>query len=295
MTMSSGWSTWFLESGHCSVINMKTKFLKCLFGFLALAVLPVALFGSASIFGTALVNVAGVADSDFAVVLVDTSGSSFNTTALATLAANADLTSSSTYSGFEVLVTTTAASNFFSNDIVVAINAATFNVVSSTVASGDFFGILTFSGGSTTSDAATTYEIWTDATWVIPADGATNTFSNSDLAQLDSVSAGSTGTVDTAEEPTPIWEPQGWVYFSWPYAYSFTEGRWHFFDISNTQWRVNLSNSKWGTLSEATGWNYYAWPYSYSSDQSTWHWYDSNTQWVVDLISGVWARMGASD
>jgi len=276
---------------------MKTKFLKCLFGFLALAVLPVALFGSASIFGTALVNVAGVADSDFAVVLVDTSGSSFNTTALATLAANADLTSSSTYSGFEVLVTTTAASNFFSNDIVVAINAATFNVVSSTVASGDFFGILTFSGGSTTSDAATTYEIWTDATWVIPADGATNTFSNSDLAQLDSVSAGSTGTVDTAEEPTPIWEPQGWVYFSWPYAYSFTEGRWHFFDISNTQWqwRVNLSNSEWGTLSEARGWNYYAWPYSYSSEQSTWHWYDSNTQWVVDLISGVWARMGASD
>ena len=272
---------------------MKTKFLKCLFYFLALAVLPVALFGSASIFGIALVNVAGVADSDFAVVLVDTSGSSFNTTALATLAANADLTSSSTYSGFEVLVTTTAASNFFSNDIVVAINAATFNVVSSTVASGDFFGILTFSGGSTTSDAATTYEIWTDATWVIPADGATNTFSNSDLAQLDSVSAGSTGTVDTAEEPTPIWEPQGWVYFSWPYAYSFTEGRWHFFDISNTQRRVNLSNSEWRKLSEARGWNYYAWPYSYSSDQSTWHWYDSNTQWVVDLISGVWARLGA--
>ena len=292
--MSSGWSTWFLESGHCSVINMKTKFLKCLFYFLALAVLPVALFGSASIFGTALVNVAGVADSDFAVVLVDTSGSSFNTTALATLAANADLTSSSTYSGFEVLVTT-AASNFLSNDIVVAINAATFNVVSSTVASGDFFGILTFSGGSTTSDAATTYEIWTDATWVIPADGATNTFSNSDLAQLDSVSAGSTGTVDTAEEPTPIWEPQGWVYFSWPYAYSFTEGRWHFFYESDTQWqwRVNLSNSEWGTLSEARGWNYYAWPYSYSSEQSTWHWYNADTQWVVDLISGVWARLGA--
>jgi len=48
-------------------------------------------------------------------------------------------------------------------------------------------------------------------------------------------------------------------------------------------------------LSEARGWNYYAWPYSYSSEQSTWHWYDSNTQWVVDLISGVWARMGASD
>jgi len=91
----------------------------------------------------------------------------------------------------------------------------------------------------------------------------------------------------------PVWEPQGWVYFSWPYAYSFTEGRWHFFDISNTQRRVNLSNSEWRKLSEARGWNYYAWPYSYSSDQSTWHWYNADTQWVVDLISGVWARLGA--
>jgi hypothetical protein len=91
----------------------------------------------------------------------------------------------------------------------------------------------------------------------------------------------------------PIWEPQGWVYFSWPYAYSFTEGRWHFFNEPATQWRVNLSNSEWGKLSEARGWNYYAWPYSYSSEQSTWHWYNADTQWVVDLISGVWARLGA--
>jgi hypothetical protein len=106
------------------------------------------------------------------------------------------------------------------------------------------------------------------------------------------------GTFDfpwLAPAESPVWEPQGWVYFSWPYAYSFTEGRWHFFDISNTQWRVNLSNSQWGTLADATGWNYYAWPYSYSSDQSTWHWYDSNTQWVVDLVSGVWAQLGESD
>ena len=91
----------------------------------------------------------------------------------------------------------------------------------------------------------------------------------------------------------PFWEPRGWVYYSWPYAYSIDEQRWHFFSETDTQWRVGLSSGEWATLSEATGWNYYAWPYSYSSDQSTWHWYDSNTQWVVDLVSDVWARLGA--
>ena len=90
------------------------------------------------------------------------------------------------------------------------------------------------------------------------------------------------------------WEPQGWVYFTWPYAYSFTEGRWRFFNTADRQWRVDLSNGAWGELADATGWNYYNWPYSYSTDESTWHWYNADTQWVVDLISGVWARLGES-
>ena len=93
---------------------------------------------------------------------------------------------------------------------------------------------------------------------------------------------------------SPVWEPQGWVYYAWPYAYSFAEGRWHFFNAADTQWRVNLSNGQWGALDDATGWNYYAWPYSYSNDQRDWHWYHADTQWVVDLLSGVWARLGGS-
>ena len=91
-----------------------------------------------------------------------------------------------------------------------------------------------------------------------------------------------------------VWQPQGWVYYAWPYAYSISEQRWHFFDTSNTQWRVNLLDGQWGVLAETTGWNFYAWPYSYSTDQNTWHWYDQNTQWVVDLVSGIWSRLGAS-
>ena len=92
----------------------------------------------------------------------------------------------------------------------------------------------------------------------------------------------------------PTWEPQGWVYFNWPYAYSFSEGRWRFFNTSDTQWRVDLTNGQWGELADATGWNYYNWPYSYSTDEGTWHWYNADTQWVVDLISGVWALLGES-
>ena len=88
------------------------------------------------------------------------------------------------------------------------------------------------------------------------------------------------------------WEPAGWVYYAWPYAYDVTQGRWHFFNQSDKQWRVNLTNSQWATLDAATGWNYYAWPYSYSSDQGAWHWYNANTQWVFDLASGEWELFG---
>ena len=95
---------------------------------------------------------------------------------------------------------------------------------------------------------------------------------------------------DTPQEAR--WEPAGWVYYAWPYAYDSTEGRWHFFNQSNKQWRVNLSDSQWATLDAATGWNYYAWPYSYSSDQGAWHWYNANTQWVFDLASGEWELFG---
>ena len=98
---------------------------------------------------------------------------------------------------------------------------------------------------------------------------------------------------DTPQEAR--WEPAGWVYYAWPYAYDFTQGRWHFFNQSDKQWRVNLGSGDWGTLDAATGWNYYAWPYSYSSDQGAWHWYNANTQWVVDLASGEWELFGGSD
>ena len=97
-----------------------------------------------------------------------------------------------------------------------------------------------------------------------------------------------------AAEEEPSWVPQGWVYYAWPYAYSFSEGRWHFFNESDTQWRVNLTSAAWGELNAASGWNYYAWPYSYSFDEGAWHWYNNDTQWVVDLLTNQWSTFGGS-
>jgi hypothetical protein len=93
----------------------------------------------------------------------------------------------------------------------------------------------------------------------------------------------------------PVWEPQGWVYFSWPYAYSITEGRWHFFNASGNQSRVDLSTGIWGPFNQSSGWQYFSWPYTYSTTDSTWYWHNAGaTQWVVDLTSGIWARLGQS-
>jgi len=96
------------------------------------------------------------------------------------------------------------------------------------------------------------------------------------------------------EPSEPFWEPSGWVYYAWPYAYSVNASRWYFFNASDTQWRVNLSRDQWGTLDGTTGWNYYAWPYSYSIDQNSWHWYNVDVQWLVDLQTGEWMKLGRS-
>ena len=101
--------------------------------------------------------------------------------------------------------------------------------------------------------------------------------------------------IESLDISESTWTPVGWVYLDYPYAYSLDEARWHYFNEADMQWRVDLTNGVWGTLADAAGspgWNYYAWPYSYSSDQGTWHWYNADTQWVVNLVSGIWALFG---
>lgn len=177
----------------------------------SVGILPIFAYGAASITGTALQGVNGLSAGDLAVAVVDTSGNPFNTAALATLADGADLTDSATYTGFEVLTTSTAV-DFFGT-ILLDVNANNFDVNNQPIVTGDSFAILTFEGGSTTSTASTVYEIWSDGSWLIPADLATPAFGGV-LAQKGSgATAGTTGTV--VPEPSAFAMIAGCLSLAW--------------------------------------------------------------------------------
>ena len=172
---------------------MKTK-LNTL--FLAL-LFPLASYGSIAVSGTALNNAGGVSPTDYAVLLFDTSGSGFDTSAVSSITAGSDLSASATYgAGFEV-VSTTNAYNFFGIATPVEFNF-TYNL--GDISLGDSFGILTFTGSSTSAVADDVYDIFTDATWSSPADGAAATF-GADFATLSSA-PGATGIVTAVPEPS---------------------------------------------------------------------------------------------
>lgn len=165
---------------------MKTK----LYYILALFALPFVSFGSIAISGTALsTSASGISVGDYSVLLFDTSGSAFNTAALAELEAGVDLSSSGTYAGF-VVADTTPVADFFGFG---AYNEWNFSYNLGDIAENDYFGVLTFEGGSSTAVADTTYEIWTSSDWRSPADGAAVTF-GAEFTTLGGA-AGATGTV----------------------------------------------------------------------------------------------------
>jgi sulfatase modifying factor 1 len=92
-------------------------------------------------------------------------------------------------------------------------------------------------------------------------------------------------------------QPTGWLYSQWPYAYSMNETAWYYFNVPSTQWRVSLPGGVWQLLSQggtATGWNYYRWPYCYSMTAGGWFYMDVNSvQWCVNLNNAQWSEFGA--
>jgi subtilisin-like proprotein convertase family protein len=113
------------------------------------------------------------------------------------------------------------------------------------------------------------------------------------LNALDYEESGSFDFPWLAASGPPVWEPQGWVYVTWPYAYATADGTWRFFAASGNQLRVDLSTGIWGPFNQSSGWQYFSWPYTYSINDSTWYWHNARaTQWVVDLVTGVWVQLG---
>ncbi len=91
------------------------------------------------------------------------------------------------------------------------------------------------------------------------------------------------------------WRPTGWVYHTGDYAYSMGDAEWYYFNVADTQWRVNLVSTVWDELTDATGWNYYQLPYAYSIDTGAWHWFNTgDIQWCIGLTSRQWSKFGQS-
>lgn len=146
--------------------------------------------GAVTLSGTSLLNVTGVSGGDFAAYVVSLDGTPISA-ANFSFAIGADLTSSATYGSSFALIATRSAQNVFGN---ISVSSGINFDLTGGIDTGDSFGILTFDTSTTTALSGDTFRVWTAANWDVPTDGQTESF-DSELIQLNSVSASSIGTV----------------------------------------------------------------------------------------------------
>jgi formylglycine-generating enzyme required for sulfatase activity len=91
-------------------------------------------------------------------------------------------------------------------------------------------------------------------------------------------------------------QPSGWVYCNYPWAYDQGSSDWYWFNTADTQWVCNMGSGQWTTLDQsplASGWFYYANGYAYASGNQTWYYVNAaDTQWVVNMRTDNWSRFG---
>jgi len=100
------------------------------------------------------------------------------------------------------------------------------------------------------------------------------------------------------------WQPTGWCYMNWPYAYSVNGMNWHYFQPGTGNYGsvqvVNLSSSNWFFLGRSllsgeaqANWAYFRWPYAYCTLNGNWYYFSqSQTQWSCLLSNGDWSVLG---
>jgi hypothetical protein len=147
---------------------------------------PAIGFGSITFNGTALNNVPGLNVGDVGVYLVDTDGSAFSVEDLTLLTAGLSITDSATYPGFHVIGSATAGSVFTSTTLG---SGFTFDL--GIVSNGDSFGILVFSNSTATTLISDSFNLYTNASWLIPSDPASRQFGSTypNLGSSDSITA----------------------------------------------------------------------------------------------------------
>jgi hypothetical protein len=156
-----------------------------------IAIIPSFAIASVGISGTALQQAPGISSGQTAVFLVDLDGSAFSSGDLSTLTAGLSTSADATYAGFSVFAVNTAGELFGSPFLEVTTSVD----LNSGIDEGDSFGILVFNASSGTTTASDTYNLYTDGSWMLPADGANATFGGA-FATIDSGgSISATGSV----------------------------------------------------------------------------------------------------
>ncbi len=92
------------------------------------------------------------------------------------------------------------------------------------------------------------------------------------------------------------WQPSGWVYVNYPYAYDPGTGDWNWLNTSDTLWVNGFTAGGWQHLDAsgmASGWSYFNWPYAYCGANGSWYFMNNHdTQWAVNLGAGLWSVFG---
>lgn len=100
-------------------------------------------------------------------------------------------------------------------------------------------------------------------------------------------------------QSTGAFQPSGWVYMNYPWAYEGATGDWYWFNTADTQWIVRMPSGPWARLPQsalAAGWSYYNGAYAYAQNNGVWHWVNAtDIQWVVNMRTAQWSRFGVSD
>lgn len=171
-------------------ITMKYKALIFLSSLLCAQVNAGVSFG-----GTALAGVPGLAEGQVGITLVDTTGDGFGN--LGSLGGGLSLTDSATYGSSLVNVAkNTAASTFVGTNMS---GLASFDL-SGGITTGNRFGIAVFTLSSESTLGGDTINFWTDPSWLVPSDGAAETFG--DVFTQFSASDSPTGTFNVVPEPS---------------------------------------------------------------------------------------------
>ena len=188
---------------------------KTIFTLAALALSVTAAKASISLGSNAFNNAPGIAAGDIAYFIVDINGTGFASLSNASVpfTEGESLSSISAFGGGDFAFLPNNAD--FSGKKTATSLGATVLIsggfagvnLSNGITTGDKFAAVVFSNSNATVLRGDTYTVWTDPTWVIPADGSSLTFSTTNGAALKAITSTSTalfsGTVTLTAVPEP--------------------------------------------------------------------------------------------